>query len=193
MMITSDGSGPLRTKTLSYTQSTNQIVQFLAPALTSATMTRSLWIPFGFGLFVELLVFPLVAMIPDTRPATAASPPLARPFTTHELSTAATEPLLQNEADFDLPTGPAPAENDDNKADQPRDSVMASIRLGRKLLLAQLYDMRRLVTISKNYGLCLAMFLAATLARSSFYNLLLYVSKRYHRSFAEVRMFGLRC
>ena len=155
-------------------------------------MTRSLWIPFGFGLFVELLVFPLVALIPDTRPVTVTVTPLASSLSAYELATAATEPLLHNEADFDAATGPTPTDNDD-KPHLPPDSIMASIRLGKQVLLEQLHELRRLITISRNYGLCLAMFLAVTLARSSFYNLLLYVSRRYHRSFAEVRMFALGC
>jgi hypothetical protein len=192
MIMVSDAYEQLRTKTLFYTQSTSQIVQFLAPALTSATMTKSLWIPLAMGLSCGILVFPLIALIPDTRPVTAQVGPLARTFSAHELIPTLTEPLLQDEADFDATAVPADAEND-HKLDKPSETVMASIRRERQILWEQLYDMRRLVTSSKNYGLCLAVFLGSTLARSSFYNLLQYASKRYHLSFAVVRMFDLGC
>ena len=152
-------------------------------------MTLSLWIPFGMGLSCIILVFPTTALSPDTRPIVARVHPPARPLSGPEANIGETAPFLQNEADLDVSLEPAPTEDDERPEKSP-DTLLASIRIGKQRLRAQLYDMKQLVTSSKNYGLCLIVFLVTTLARSSLYILLQYTSKRYHQSFAEVRVLG---
>lgn len=150
------------TKIFGYTQSGSQIMQLLGPALSSASMMHNLWLPFWMGLGCLILVVPSIALLPETR-----------------------RHLGKDREALDSLVHDGVVTSHMHLWEESK-SLKKSIRLVVRKVYLQWKDFRLLMSSSRNFSLCLVIFLVTTLARGSQGILLQYVSKRYDKTFAEV-------
>jgi MFS family permease len=71
-----------RSRTMYYIYSSYLFTEFLAPAIASVAMHKSLWIAFGIGVAFLLLYFAVIPFIPKTyqQLSLASSPAEASPY-----------------------------------------------------------------------------------------------------------------
>ncbi|KAF2175188.1 major facilitator superfamily transporter [Zopfia rhizophila CBS 207.26] len=156
------GDIPTRTSYFAYVSSLSYIFSLFGPILASTTMSLNLWLPFYLGIGLLIGAFPIIAFLPQ---------PALHGTSANEPTVDATEetPLVNESM------------SQDESADTPR--VDSSITKG---ILLELKGILCLVTGRPNFQLLLVTVLVLGIANSNTSVLVLYISKRYGRTFAEV-------
>lgn len=148
----------VRATLFAYTSSVAYVSTLCAPALAAFTMTQHLWLPFYIGLTLLLLALPLALILPKRSGDKAKDSPA---------NGSEQAPLLENEhvvATFD-------------RQEQPRDRLKHSRQHVRDLIHS--------IKSRPKFQLLLGVFFLASLASSNTPILVLYISKRYHWTFAQ--------
>ncbi|KAF7560559.1 hypothetical protein G7046_g3579 [Stylonectria norvegica] len=138
-----------------FMSSTSYVVALLGPALASATMTVSLWLPFWTGIILLLVAVPTILLLPSTSHTVV-----------DDLSSGEgqSEPLLSSPL---------------LKAREPQPSLSrATTRRLRTLRTV-------VTSHPRNFSLLLITFLLTSLASSDTKLLVQYISKRYNWTFAS--------
>lgn len=177
-LLTIEGLTTSSTKIFAYTQSTSQIVQFVGPALSSTAMKQNLRLPFWLGIGCFVLIYPNIAIIPETRHLSGDDQSAQ--------ATAESASLLRHSEENEPVTISQHREN--GNTDLPQESTPQGGFIQFRL---QFREFKTLFTSNPNYGCCLAIFFFNTLQRATLNVLVLYISKRYNTSFATVWLFSL--
>ncbi|OIW32557.1 hypothetical protein CONLIGDRAFT_668240 [Coniochaeta ligniaria NRRL 30616] len=193
---------PARTRIFSWALSASQVVFFVGPAVSSTALAYTLWLPFALGLSCFSLVLVLTIVLAETRPwkqqeSTLTAHDSSEPGENgagHAVSDVRT-PLLADEDPVATSTDPqqmenvSPADDADPATRQQSSGPQSFVEFAKSQLSEMQRTVRGLFKLMKDspsYLYCLSIFLITTLSRSSLNILLLYVSKRYSKTIAQV-------
>ena len=152
----------------SYLSSISYVFALLGPVLASATMSVNLWLPFYLGLGLSIGAIPILLLVPKhTTPSRTDSRHREEP----QLDTDETAPLI-----------PASPDNPD------QDGIATTSRYEPKFVQRLISEARKIFG-RPNFPSLISIAVLLSVAGSSTSVYLLYLSKRYHRSFAEVPLF----
>jgi len=154
-----------RTKYFSVVSSLSYVFSLLGPVLASATMSANIWLPFYFGLALLTCALPLTAFLADKQAVSGTYLTTPAPFNGNSTETTH---LLDHGVSEDATVKP-----------EPTLSIVSRINLA-------LRETVRFVMGKGNFQQILIIILLLGLSKSSMENLVLYLSKRYNKTFAEV-------
>lgn len=151
-----------RTSYFAYVSSLSYVFSLFGPILASTTMSLNLWLPFYLGIGLLIGALPIIAFLPQ--------PALHR--------------TSANEATEDA-TEETPLVHESISQDEPADTPRARPSITKRIFL-ELKDILYLVIGRPNFQQLLVTVLILGIASSNIGVLVLYISKRYGRTFAEV-------
>ena len=157
---------PIRMIYFSYLSSISYAFALLGPVLASATMSLTLWLPFYLGLGLSLSALPILLLLPrqSTQPRDHSQPCEQPPNDTDEIA-----PLISDISDQD---------------------EIAATSKHRMGIVHRLVSEVKTVCERPNFLKLIAIGMLLSIAGSGTAIYLLYLSKRYHRTFIEVRCFS---
>ncbi|KAI0104637.1 major facilitator superfamily domain-containing protein [Nemania sp. FL0031] len=151
-----------RTTYFAYVGSLSYVFSLLGPVLSAAVMTLNLWTPFYLGIGLLVASLPVCALLPQSR-SSASTPPPYR-------------------VDADEETSLLHGTNDGNA---PIDTLGAKPRFHTRIL-AHGKDTVQFLVGKPRFNYLLGIIFVLAIASSSTDILTLYLSKRYHKAFAQV-------